>query len=101
MPVDRPKVPQVQRLEKIAAPADKTLDAMLDLGGDVTAESTADRQLAQGLPDIILQAVIGLGGSDVGEILLQGAYIRIDAHAIVVQNDEHVRIGNTRVVHGL
>jgi hypothetical protein len=101
MAVDRPEITQVQRFEQVTAPADKALDAVVDLAGNLAAEVTAHGELAQRLPDVVLQLVIRLGSGDVREIFLQRADIRVDAHTVVIQDDQQVRIRNTRMVHSL
>src|SRR5258708_19611043 len=67
--------------------------------GYIPAEMAADRQFAEGLPDIVLQAVVGRGGGDIGEIFFQGADVGVDAHAIVIQDDQQVGIRYSGVIH--
>jgi len=99
MSVDGPEIAEVEGFEQIAAAADKAFYAVFDLAGYLPAEMAADGQFAEGLPNIILELVVGLGGGNIGEIFLQGAYVGVDAHAIVIQDDEQVGIGDTGVVH--
>ena len=65
---------------------------MFNFTGYLPAEMTTYRQFAQGLPDIVLQAVVSLGGGDIREVFFQGADIGVDADAIVVQNDQQVGV---------
>src|SRR5258708_10119310 len=67
--------------------------------GYIPAEMAADRQFGEGLADIVLQAVVGRGGGDIGEIFFQGDDVGVDAHAIVIQDDQQVGIRYSGVIH--
>src|SRR5690606_7459168 len=48
----------------------------------------------------ILHLVVGVAGGDVGEIFLQCTNVGVDAHAIVVEHNEHVRTRSASVIQG-
>ena len=98
VPVDGPEVAEVERFEEIGLLEKRPLDHVAHFGGDGLSVRTKFGHLAQQLPHLILDAVVGVGRGDVGEVIFQGPDVGVDRHAIVVEDHNHVVVLPTAVV---
>src|SRR5450432_1733941 len=99
MSVDGSEISKFQRFKQVTAFAYKTLNAMFNLTRNLTTEMSAHRQFTQCLPDIILKFIISLGSRYIRQVFFQSAYIGINAHAIIIQNDQEIGISNAGMIH--
>ena len=99
--VDRPEVPEAQLLEQHAG-REQILDALLDVAGKV--HQTLAEHSAQGKRqslDPLAQLVGARVGHDPAQHLADGADVGGDGHPIVVDDEDDVPLGVSRVVHPL
>ena len=99
--VDRTKVPEVQRLKEVALLENRTLDGVFDLLGNGLCVGAKLADSTQQIPHLVLHLVVGVGGGDVRQILLQSPHVGVDGHAVVVEDDQHVGVLHTAVVEAL
>ena len=96
--IDRPEVPEVQRLEQVALLQDSTLDGILDFLGNRLGIGPKLADAPQQFPHLVLHLVVGVRRGDVGQVFFQRPNIGVDRHAVVVQDDQHVGVFDTALV---
>ncbi len=101
MAVHRAEVAEAQALEKIALLEQCGLHGVLHLLRHTLRVRPELADLTEQFPHLVLHLVVALAGGDVGEVFLERAHVRVDAHAVVVQHHEQVAVGGTAVVERL
>ena len=94
--VDGADVVEAEFLEQRAG-RQEPLDVLLDAIGEFE-QRRGDRQ------DLFTGAAGGIervAGEDAGQILVERTHRVRDRHVVVVENDEHVGVGDAGIVHGL
>ena len=94
MAVDGAEVAEAQRLEDVALRGDRPLDRLLQAAGDGLrhAAHVALLEAVEGVPHLVAHAVVGAGGGDVGQVVLQRPDRRVDRHVVVVEDDQQVGV---------
>ena len=96
MAVDRADVVETEFLEQRAR-RQHALDVLFDAVGELEQRRRDCRGLFSGLA----RGVEGAAGEQAGEIFVERADRRRDRHVVVVEDDEHVGVGDAGVVHRL
>ena len=97
MAVHRPEIAKIEAFEQIALLQETSLEGVAHL----LDRSPQFREPLQTGPCMVLGLVISFRCRDVEQVLLQGADIRINRHAVVVEHHQQVRIRRPRIVQSL
>ena len=99
--VEGSEVAYVHALEHILLMADGRLDGVVEAYQTMAAVVAEHAAAVEPLRELVAQVVVGLVGVEVEQILLHAAHGVVDAHVVVVENDEHVVVARRHIVQSL
>ena len=100
MTVNGTEIAKVERFKQVAAFAHHAFDARFQLGSHITRKSFTYGQFAQQVPYVVTDLIVSIRSGNISQVFLQRTYVGIYAHAIIIQDDEHIRICHSSMVHG-
>ena len=99
MTINRAKIAQVQGFKEIGTAADHPLHPLNQFMGHGPGKVFTHRQFSHQFPHIVFHFIIRGRGGDISEVFFQRTHIRVNADSVIIQDDQHIRVRDTRMVH--
>ena len=100
MSIDRTEITKLQCFKQVAAAAHESFQTGFQFAGHFTRKILSYWELSQCLPHVIAKIIVGMGGCNISQVFFECAHIRVDAHAIVIQDNQHIAVGGAGMIHG-
>ena len=101
VPVFGTKVSDVQSLEHISLVREQRLDGVVETQDAPLAVVIQDVPSVQDLGSLVSQTIVERACVKFVQVLPHAAYAAVDAHVVVIQDDEHIVRGRRHIVESL
>ena len=97
--VERSEISYVKPFEDVLLSCEQAFEAVVEPQHGAPAALAGDMQLLEQLVCLVAEGVVGRGGGKVCEVVVEGADVVVDAHVVVVKDNEQVVVGVGGVVY--
>src|SRR5450759_560119 len=98
MAVNRTKISEIKPLKKITPVEYRTFSSGFKLGGKCPCIRSKFPKYSKNFPYPVLEPVICFTRSNVKQILLQGTYIDVDGHIVIIKNYKYIGLTNSCII---
>ena len=88
--VERPEIADIKSFEYVLLPHEQRLETVVEAQYGAALPVAHEPEPTQYAVHAVAQAVVCLGGGEVGEVGVERTHVAVDAHVVVVEHDEQI-----------